>query len=100
MARVRPNRPEGAPAQGAPGHEIAEEDDEELEEEGAEPATTAAPQPPAEVKPPPKLRVVTGGRVVINGSPNILRPGKTIDPRYYDVAQLREQGIRFEELPA
>lgn len=58
-------------------------------------ANVAAARPQIKVK---KYRVLNGGVVVFNGMRTALRAGKEVDERSYDLAHLKRQGIRLEEI--
>ena len=60
-----------------------------------------AETPAAVQKEQPKVRryrVLNGGTIVDKGMRMTLRAGKELDERTYDVATLKRQGIRLEEL--
>jgi hypothetical protein len=58
------------------------------------------PQSEAAQKVPPikRYRVTNGGRISVKGTPHVLRPGKEVDERTYDLKMLRQQGIKLEEI--
>ena len=72
--------------------------------EAAKPALPAPPSPVGSMAgrgpgPKPKrYRVVNGGSIVQNGCRTPLRAGKEVSNTTYDIAALRRQGIKLEEL--
>lgn len=48
------------------------------------------------VKPPPQYRVKVGGPILSGGHRTVLKPGKLIDARNYDLKALRNVGIVLE----
>lgn len=67
------------------------------------PKRKAPPKPveQREAPPPPKVRkyqVMNGGKIVHRGAITLMRPGKVVDEAQYNVEQLKEQGIKLEEL--
>jgi len=63
-----------------------------------EPVASAVREPDVEAPPVPRYRVVHERRVMFRGFFVVLKPGKVIDPREYDVENLRGQGVVLEEL--
>lgn len=53
-----------------------------------------APHVPA----PQCFRVVNGGNILHRGVLTALKPGKVIDPRHYNVDQVRDSGIQLEPI--
>lgn len=61
------------------------------------PHTERAPErkPPPDVK-VDRYRVVNGGRILHRGALTIMKAGKELDARAFDLDKLREQGIQLE----
>lgn len=56
-----------------------------------------APAAPAEPPPVPKrYEVVRGGKIMHRRLPTFLRPGKVIDEREYNIAQVEAQGVALK----
>jgi hypothetical protein len=49
---------------------------------------------------PRRYRVVLGGPVMSGGLRNVLRAGKELDDRHYNIAQLIGQGVQLQEIEA
>lgn len=47
---------------------------------------------------PKKYRVLNGGMVMFNNSRTPLRAGKEVSEQHYNIAELKKQGIRLEEI--
>jgi hypothetical protein len=65
---------------------------------GSAVGTVAPTQSAQKVKEPTRYRVVNGGRIMLGGALTVLRPGKELDERQYDLRELKKQGIRLEEV--
>lgn len=59
-------------------------------------ASSAQKHEEANVPPPQAYKVVTGGTVMYRGNRVIIRVGKILDSRAYDIAVLTDQGIKLE----
>lgn len=60
-------------------------------------ASVVAPeQSPAPL--PERFRVRNGGKIMHRGVVTLLKPGKEVDSRLYDITQLRQQGIDLEPI--
>lgn len=95
MARKAPNQPEDG---GAYTAAVATEDLSQPPLMQPPPIRDATEhgEPAVEVPPPPQYRVVRTQYVMQPGGRTILREGKLIDARSYDLASLRSQGVVLE----